>query len=222
MVSATLATSTRSFIGKKTYRNGRNQARRARSVGRARTPAGADGQPSSGRRAGSEADLVPQPIEHRLSHILSGTPAALAIDVYGDDLARLRDLARQIEAALRSVPGVRDVAANREVMVTSLPVRYRPQDLAAAGLTPAAAAEQLQQALYGETVAQVNQGVRRYDLVVRLAPEERAALLLHDVFACEYAELARILGKSEGACRQMVHRAHMRVRRDCPRFDSSV
>jgi RNA polymerase sigma-70 factor (ECF subfamily) len=52
----------------------------------------------------------------------------------------------------------------------------------------------------------------------RLAPEERAAFLLHDVFDCEYAEVARTLGKSEVACRQMVHRARVRVRRDRPRF----
>jgi RNA polymerase sigma-70 factor (ECF subfamily) len=55
-------------------------------------------------------------------------------------------------------------------------------------------------------------------LLERLAPEERAAFLLHDVFDCEYAEVARILGKSEVACRQMVHRARVRVRRDRPRF----
>ncbi len=116
---------------------------------------------------------IGQPIEHRLSHILSGTPAAIAINVFGDDLATLRALAREIETELKSVPGARDVAANREVMVTSLPVRYRPHDLAAAGLSPASAAEQVQQALYGEIVAEINQGVRRYQMVVRLAPEER-------------------------------------------------
>lgn len=117
--------------------------------------------------------MVGQPIEHRLSHVLSGTPAAIAINVYGDDLDTLRSLAKQIESELRAIPGTRDVAANREVMITSLPIRYRPQDLAAAGLSPAFAAEQVQQALYGETVAEVNQGVRRYEMVVRLAESER-------------------------------------------------
>ena len=117
--------------------------------------------------------MVGQPIEHRMSHLLSGTPAAIAIDVYGDDLDRLRAVAKRIESALASIPGTRDVAANREIMVSSLPIRYRPQDLAAAGLTPAGAAEQVRQALHGETVAEVNEGVRRYDLVVRLADEER-------------------------------------------------
>jgi RNA polymerase sigma-70 factor (ECF subfamily) len=51
----------------------------------------------------------------------------------------------------------------------------------------------------------------------RLAPEERAAFLLHDVFDTDYGEIARILGKSEAACRQIVSRARKRVRSDQPR-----
>ena len=116
---------------------------------------------------------IGQPIEHRLSHVLSGTPAAVAIVVQGDDLSVLRQLAKQIEGVLKALPGTRDVAANREVMITSLPVRYRPRDLAAAGLTPASAAEQVQDALMGEIVAEVSEGVRRYAITVRLHPEER-------------------------------------------------
>ena len=116
---------------------------------------------------------IGQPIEHRLSHILSGTPAAIAINVYGEDLATLRQLAKQIESELKTVPGARDVTANREILITSVPIRYRHQELAAAGLTPADAAEQVQVALYGEEVAEVNQGVRRYAMVVRLDASER-------------------------------------------------
>ena len=56
----------------------------------------------------------------------------------------------------------------------------------------------------------------------RLAPEERAAFLLHDVFDSPYPEIARALGKSEAACRQIVHRARERVRRDKPRFAVSA
>ena len=64
---------------------------------------------------------VGQPIEHRLSHILSGTPAAIAISVYGDDLDVLRNIAAEIEGALSGLAGARDVAANREVTIQSLP-----------------------------------------------------------------------------------------------------
>lgn len=119
---------------------------------------------------------VGQPIEHRLSHVLSGTPAAIAINVFGEDLSRLRAVAKEIEAELQALPGARDVNANREVMITSLPIRYRHAELAAAGLSPADAAEQVREAIYGEVVDTVNQGVRQYDLVVRLAPDERESV----------------------------------------------
>jgi HME family heavy-metal exporter len=117
---------------------------------------------------------VGQPIQHRLSHILSGTPAAVAISIYGDDLDVLRVIAKEIEHELEALPGARDVAANREVMIQSLPIEYRPADLAAYGLTPLAAALQVRNAIFGVTVAEVNEGVRRYGLAVRLDESARS------------------------------------------------
>jgi RNA polymerase sigma-70 factor (ECF subfamily) len=58
-------------------------------------------------------------------------------------------------------------------------------------------------------------------LLERLAPVERAAFLLHDVFDCDYPEIARVLRKNEAACRQTVHRARERVRSDRRRFRAS-
>lgn len=58
-------------------------------------------------------------------------------------------------------------------------------------------------------------------LLERLAPEERAAFLLREVLGVDYAELARVLDRSEAACRQMVHRARERVRTERPRFQLS-
>jgi len=55
-------------------------------------------------------------------------------------------------------------------------------------------------------------------LLERLAPEERAAFLLREVFDADYPEIARVLERSEPACRQMVHRARERVRTDRARF----
>jgi len=119
---------------------------------------------------------IGQPIEHRLSHILSGTPAAIAISIYGDDLDKLRLIAKEVKGALKPLDGARDVAANREVMIQSLPIDYRPADLAAYGLTPRSAAEQVRNAVFGVSVAEINEGVRRYDLAVRLEEEERDEL----------------------------------------------
>lgn len=114
-----------------------------------------------------------QPIEHRLSHVLSGTPAALAINIYGEDLDTLRKLATEVETAVKSVPGTRDVVGNREAMVIALPVRYRHEDLRRHGFTPAEAAQQVKVAFNGESVAEINEGIKRYELVVRLHPNDR-------------------------------------------------
>ena len=55
-------------------------------------------------------------------------------------------------------------------------------------------------------------------LLERLAPDERAAFLLHEVFDVGYAEIAAVIEKTEAACRQLVHRARERVRGDRKRF----
>ncbi len=51
----------------------------------------------------------------------------------------------------------------------------------------------------------------------RLGPEARAAFLLREVFDTDYDELARTLGKSEAACRQLVSRARVQLRDARPR-----
>lgn len=58
-------------------------------------------------------------------------------------------------------------------------------------------------------------------LLERLAPEERAAFLLREVFGMDYAEIARILERRPDAIRQMVHRAHARIHADRPRVATS-
>jgi RNA polymerase sigma-70 factor (TIGR02957 family) len=58
-------------------------------------------------------------------------------------------------------------------------------------------------------------------LLERLTPEQRAALLLHDVFDYGYDEVAKIVGTSEQNARQLATRARRHVAEDRPRFESS-
>src|SRR4051795_2337190 len=58
-------------------------------------------------------------------------------------------------------------------------------------------------------------------LLENLSPEQRAALLLHDVFDYDYGEIARIIGKSEDNARQLAVRARQHVDKDKPRFEVS-
>jgi RNA polymerase sigma-70 factor (ECF subfamily) len=52
----------------------------------------------------------------------------------------------------------------------------------------------------------------------RLSPLERAAFLLHDVFAVPFEEVAEIIGRETAACRQLASRARTHVRAARPRF----
>ena len=58
-------------------------------------------------------------------------------------------------------------------------------------------------------------------LLENLSPEQRAALLLHDVFDYDYGEIAQIIGKSEDNARQLATRARRHVEQEKPRFEAS-
>jgi len=65
-----------------------------------------------------------------------------------------------------------------------------------------------------EAAAALSDSVTTSFLLVleRLSPKERAAFLLHDVFAMDYADIAAGLDVSEPACRKLVSRARANVR----------
>ena len=58
-------------------------------------------------------------------------------------------------------------------------------------------------------------------LLESLSPEQRAALLLHDVCDYGYGEIAEIVGKSEDNARQLAARARRHVEEGRPRFEAS-
>jgi hypothetical protein len=58
-------------------------------------------------------------------------------------------------------------------------------------------------------------------LLETLSPEQRAVLLLHDVFDYGYGEIATIVGKSEENARQLATRARRHVEERRPRFEPS-
>src|SRR3954464_1519 len=58
-------------------------------------------------------------------------------------------------------------------------------------------------------------------LLETLSPEQRAVLLLRDVFDYDYAEVARIVGKSEDNVRQLATRARRHVEEGRPRYEAS-
>ena len=114
-----------------------------------------------------------QPIEHRLSHVLSGTAADLTVELYHEDQGQLEAAAATVAAALSAVPGLRNVNAQRTLTVEGLTVDWDREALTRLGLTAGEAAEQLRLAVEGEKVGRLVDGARWMDLVVRLDRDQR-------------------------------------------------
>jgi RNA polymerase sigma-70 factor (TIGR02957 family) len=58
-------------------------------------------------------------------------------------------------------------------------------------------------------------------LLERLSPEQRAVLLLHEVFDYRYPEIAAIVGKSQDNVRQLASRARRHLKQRRPRFQTT-
>ncbi len=111
--------------------------------------------------------VIGQPISHRIDHMLSGTRAAIAVKIFGPDLAVLRRLAAEVQAVASGVPGMADIAPEPLVDIPTFSVRFDRAALVQVGLTPAAAAHSLDAALAGERAAVIHDGAARFELVVR-------------------------------------------------------
>jgi HME family heavy-metal exporter len=113
------------------------------------------------------------PIGHRIDHMLSGVRAPIVVKLYGEDLDRLRALALGLQAELAGIPGIADLALERQVRVPQLLLEPEPIALAEAGLSPAALQQDLQRLLDGEPVAERLDGERRQRVLLRLADADR-------------------------------------------------
>ncbi len=117
---------------------------------------------------------VGQPIGHRIDHMLSGTRAAIAVNLFGPQLQPLRDIAAEIETVAGDVPGLVDIAAEQQADVPQLQIRVDRRAMARYGATPGSLTAAVDVAFQGEEVSLIREGQRAFDLVVRYSDEHRA------------------------------------------------
>ena len=110
---------------------------------------------------------VEQPLAHLISHMLSGVKAEIGIKLYGDDLDVLRSKAKEMEALIRSVPGVTDLQVEQQVVIPQLRIEVDRDKLLLYGLTPDDVNEYVETAMNGDVISEVLIGQRTFDLLVR-------------------------------------------------------
>ncbi|MGB7329232.1 MAG: efflux RND transporter permease subunit [Rubripirellula sp.] len=111
---------------------------------------------------------VEQPIAHLISHMLSGVKAQVGIKIYGDDLDLLRQKAELVKAQMELVPGVTDALLEPQVIIPQLRIELDRDKLWQYGLTSAAVNDYIETAMNGKVVSEILDGMRTFDLVVRM------------------------------------------------------
>ncbi|TGD65239.1 efflux RND transporter permease subunit [Tabrizicola sp. WMC-M-20] len=124
---------------------------------------------------------VGQPISHRLDHMLSGVRAQLALKVYGSDLDTLRSVAEGLRAQIAPIEGLVDLQVEKQVRIPQLEIRIDYDRAALYGIQPAAITEALEGLSNGRVVSRLVDGARSFDVVMRLADENRTTQTLGDL-----------------------------------------
>jgi cobalt-zinc-cadmium resistance protein CzcA len=117
--------------------------------------------------------LFTTPIGMRIDEGLGGTPADLAVRIFGPDLDRLAALGERAEAVARKVPGLEDVRTEQLTGLPQLRLTIDRAAVARVGLTPGDVIRPVRIGLVGEKVSEIWVGQRRFDLIVRLPDERR-------------------------------------------------
>lgn len=115
-----------------------------------------------------------QPIDMRVSEMISGVTSAVAIRLIGSDLDRLESLSQQIENITAATPGAVDVARTPLSGQHYFTVKLRHEALSRTGLPADAINELMSRAVAGETVTEIIDGVMRVPVLMRFAEGRRS------------------------------------------------
>jgi cobalt-zinc-cadmium resistance protein CzcA len=124
---------------------------------------------------GAMASLT-QPIEMSVDELLEGVRAELAIKLFGEDLALLKRKADEIAEVVGGVAGATDTQVDQVSGTPQLLIRVNREAIARYGVNVADVQSVIRAAVGGQVAGEVFEGVRRFDILVRYAPEARSTL----------------------------------------------
>ena len=134
-------------------------------------------------RMGAALEVVPgvtfgfqQPIQMRFNELMSGVRQDVAVKIFGEDLSVLTDLSQQLSRILQSVDGVRDLYLEEVTGLPQIVIGIDRDEVAKYGLNVEAINHAINVALAGQSAGLVFENEQRYDLVVRLASENRQSI----------------------------------------------
>ncbi len=116
-----------------------------------------------------------QPAEDAVDEALTGLKSALAVKIYGTDLAVLEKSALDIKRVLDRTPGFTELTVVRELGQPTLTIEADRPKIARYGINVADVETVVQAAIGGQAATQVIQGEKLFDLIVRMEPQYRSS-----------------------------------------------
>lgn len=128
--------------------------------------------------------VMAQPISDRVDEMVTGVRADVAVKIFGDDLNRLVELARQVARVALRIPGTSDIKIDRVGGQMNLDISIKRDAIARHGLSVEEVNQVIEAAVGGKWATQIYEGERRFDAVVRYpeafrnTPEKIGSILL--------------------------------------------
>ena len=117
-----------------------------------------------------------QPIQMRFNELIAGARQDVAIKIFGEDLATLTDLSKQIGSIIHKVNGAEDIYIEPMTGLPQLVVAINRNAIAHYGLQIEAVNKTVATAFAGSVAGSIYEGDQRYDISVRLDTQNRNQL----------------------------------------------
>ena len=114
-----------------------------------------------------------QPIAVAVDELLTGVKAELAIKIFGADMKVLSEIAAEVETVIRTIEGAADVQKDQVTGTPQLRITIDHEAIARYGINVEDVQHVIQTAVGGEEAGQIFEGIRRFDILIRYAPESR-------------------------------------------------
>ncbi|MBL9102934.1 MAG: efflux RND transporter permease subunit [Myxococcales bacterium] len=124
---------------------------------------------------------ISQPIEDRNNEIISGSRADIQVLVYGPDLLTIKELADDIAAAIRPIPGTGDLRVEQVLGMPELTIEPDRMRLARYGVAMADALAAIEATRVGRLVGHVYEGARRFEARLIVPPRAPVPEALGDL-----------------------------------------
>jgi CzcA family heavy metal efflux pump len=117
--------------------------------------------------------VVSGPLADRIGHLMSGVAAPIAVKIYGPDLETLRRLGTEVRDVARTIPGLESATLDAQSFIPQIRIEPDRERTSSYGVAPGALNAHLGALVGGKPVAELREGARTVDLVLRLPPAWR-------------------------------------------------